>query len=214
MKTELSRSEPVEERDAVVESPARAGVESRRSPEEIEAERELIRAVQAGDHAAFETLVKTYEQKVFWVAYNFLGNTEDARDVAQDSFMRVFKAIDRFDLRFNFYTWLYRIVVNLSIDRIRKKSKRATVSIEDFPTDPADERTPEDAFRETEKGRKILEVLDELPTKYRTMIVLRDIEELSCEEIAVIIGCTNATTRWRLHRARELFKERWERIEI
>jgi RNA polymerase sigma-70 factor, ECF subfamily len=193
---------------------AKSKKKSRRSPEEIEAERNLIRAIQGGDMEAFETLVKAYEQKVFWVAYGLVGNAEDARDISQECFLRVYKAIDRFDLRYNFYTWLYRIVVNLSIDRLRKNGKRNAVSIEEFPTDPSHSATPEIALQNTEMGRKILEILDELPEKYRTMIVLRDIEEMGCEEIAKIIGCTNATTRWRLHRAREMFKERWARVEV
>lgn len=214
MATELERDDAVMTEAPRATGSAKRTKKSRRSPAEIEAERTLIRAIQGGDMDAFETLVKSYEQKVYWVAYGLVGNAEDARDISQDCFLRVYKAIDRFDLRYNFYTWLYRIVVNLSIDRLRKNGKRNAVSIEEFPTDPSHQSTPELALQNTEKGRKILEVLDQLPDKYRTMIVLRDIEEMGCEEIAKIIGCTSATTRWRLHRAREMFKERWARIEV
>ena len=185
-----------------------------RSKEEIEAERALIIAVQDGDKTAFETLVRSYEKKVFWIAYNLLNNVEDAKDVAQDAFLRVFKAVHRFDLKFNFYTWLYRIVVNLAIDRLRKRGKQGTVSIEEFPTDPETESGPEEELRNSERGRKILEVLDSMPQKYRLLIVLRDVQQMGCEEISKIIGCTNATTRWRLHKAREIFKAKWSRITV
>ena len=185
-----------------------------RSAAEIEAERNLIRKIQDGDLVAFEALVHNYEKKVFWIAFNLVNNVEDAKDIAQDAFLRVHNAVDRFDLKFNFYTWLYRIVVNLSIDRLRKRGKHNSVSIDEFPTDPESGDSPEEDLRRVEMGEKIEAVLDSLPTKYKAVIVLRDIEGRSCEEISKIIECTNATTRWRLHKARELFKEKWERVEV
>lgn len=185
-----------------------------RSKEEIEREREVIRKIQAGDTDAYAEIVKAYEKRVFWIAFNYVNHHEEAMDITQESFLRVFKAIHRFDLRYNFYTWLYRIVVNLAIDRLRKRGKRNDVSIEEFPTDPAVEGDAESLFRNREMGEKIREVLDSMPEKYRTVILLRDVNELSCAEIGKIIGCTNATTRWRLHKAREMFKEKWERIVV
>ncbi|MEE9391920.1 MAG: sigma-70 family RNA polymerase sigma factor [Planctomycetota bacterium] len=216
MTTQLKQKTDVGHIDAVANTPATKSKtkRSQRTPAELAAERKLIRAVQAGDKLAFEKLVRSYEQKVFWIAHNLVNHTEDARDIAQESFLRVYKAIDRFDLKYNFYTWLYRIVVNLAIDRLRKKGKQNAVSIEEFPTDPATNQTPEDHMRHSETGEKIFEVLDAMPDKYKTVILLRDLHEMSCEEISEIIECTNATTRWRLHRAREMFKERWARIVV
>lgn len=184
---------------------------SARSPEELAAETAVIERIQNGEKDAFEVLVKNYEKKVFWIAFNLVNHVEDARDITQDAFLRVFKAIDRFDRKFNFYTWLYRIVVNLAIDRLRKRSKQNAVSIEEFAGDPeVDDRTGADLMN-SELGRKIRAILDDMPEKYRTVILLRDVSELSCEDIAEIIKCTNATTRWRLHRAREIFREKWEK---
>lgn len=186
-----------------------------RSPEEIRLEKELIVNAQGGDMAAFESLVKQYEKRVFWVAFNLVNNVEDAKDIAQDAFLRVFKAIDRFDLKYNFYTWLYRIVVNLSIDWLRKKGKQSKVSLEEFPADPVEtSKGPEEMMRSLELGEKITSVLESMPDKYKTVILLRDVHELSCEEIAEVIDCTNATTRWRLHKAREIFREKWERVDV
>lgn len=174
-------------------------------------EKALIEACQGGDLGALETLVKAYEKKVYWIAYNLVGDQEDAHDLAQEAFLRVYKAIGRFKTQYNFYTWLYRIVVNLAIDHLRKKSKQQRTSLEDCTDEPAVENGPEEALRSSELREQIRLVLDSLPAKYKTVIVLRDIHEMSCEEISKIIHCTNATTRWRLHKAREMFKERWER---
>jgi RNA polymerase sigma-70 factor, ECF subfamily len=172
----------------------------------------LVSRCRAGDKNAFEILVKRYEKKVFWIAYNLTGSSEDARDLGQEAFLRAYRSLDRFDERYGFYTWLYRITVNLSIDFLRKKGKGETVSLEEFPTDPAGDSPPETNLEAEEVGARIKRTLAALPAKYRAVIVLRDVEELSCEEIARIIGCTNATTRWRLHKARELFRERWAKF--
>jgi len=174
-------------------------------------DKELVRACQKGDMRAFETLVNRYQKKVYWIAYNFVGDAEDATDLAQEAFIRVYKSIDRFDQKYNFYTWLYRIVVNLSIDLLRKRKKHEAVSLDDFPVDPEVEMNPGRPADNAELKDQIEKVLNALPAKYKAVIVLRDVQELACEEIAKIIGCTNATTRWRLHKAREMFKERWER---
>ena len=214
MKTQTKRKTEQEVVQKTARIPDSKKKRSQRSPEELAEERRLIQAIQAGDQAAFETLVKNYEQKIYWIAFNLLNHTEDAKDVAQEAFLRVYRSIDRFDLKYNFYTWLYRIVVNLSIDRLRKKGKQNAVSIEEFPTDPPVDSTPEDAMRNSETGEKIFEVLDGMPEKYKTVILLRDLHEMGCEEISKVIGCTNATTRWRLHRAREMFKERWARVVV
>lgn len=174
-------------------------------------DKELVRLCQKGDMRAFETLVNRYQKKVYWIAYHFVGDAEDATDLAQEAFIRVYRSIDKFDQKYNFYTWLYRIVVNLSIDLLRKRKKHEAVSLDEFPVDPEVDANPTRPLANAELREQIEKVLNALPQKYKTVIVLRDIHELSCEEIAKIIDCTNATTRWRLHKAREMFKERWEK---
>lgn len=185
-----------------------SAAENRRRREE---EKALIEACQAGDLAAFETLVRRYEKKVYWIAFNLVGDTEEAHDLGQEAFLRVFKALGRFKTQYNFYTWLYRIVVNLAIDHLRKKGKQQKLSLDECPTEPTTEGGPESDLGNAELRVQIQEVLDSLPPKYKTVLTLRDIHEMSCGEISRIIHCTNATTRWRLHKAREMFKERWAR---
>ncbi|HXG62553.1 MAG TPA: sigma-70 family RNA polymerase sigma factor [Planctomycetota bacterium] len=175
------------------------------------AEIALIQRCQEGREDAFRELVERYQRRTFWIAYNMVGNQETAREISQEAFVRVFRNIRRFDVRKNFYTWLYQIVVNLSIDHVRKASHARTVDLDGVGglADPA-RRDPSESGERAETRRRVHQALDRLPPKYKAVLTLRDIQGFSCEEIAEIVGCTNATVRWRLHRARRLFKAVWE----
>jgi RNA polymerase sigma-70 factor, ECF subfamily len=175
---------------------------------------ELIRASQRGETDAFAELVKLYHARAYWVSYGLLGDEEDARDVVQDAFIRVLGALERFDFSQSFYTWLYRIVVNLSIDRLRRRGKARSVALDDVAEPAAEvekENVPSDRMESGETKKEVHAVLETLPEKYRTVMVLREINGLSCKEIAKIVHCTHATVRWRLHVARKYFKDAWER---
>jgi RNA polymerase sigma-70 factor (ECF subfamily) len=175
------------------------------------AESSLIQRCQEGREDAFRELVDRYQRRVYWIAHNMVGNFETAREISQEAFVRIFRNIARFDIKKNFYTWLYQITVNLCIDHLRKASHGRTVDLEVIGgmadpkrPDPADEN------ERTETGRRVHHALDRLPPKYKAVLTLRDIQGFSCEEIAEIVGCSNATVRWRLHRARKLFRAIWE----
>jgi len=172
---------------------------------------DLVRRCQEGREDAFRQLVEKYQRRVYWIAFNMVGNYETAREISQEAFIRVFKNVARFDLKKNFYTWLYQITVNLSIDRLRKLSHSKTYDLEVVGSmpDPAP-RDPVAAGEDSETRRRVHRALDLLPPKYKAVLTLRDIQGFSCEEIAEIVGTTNATVRWRLHRARRLFKAVWE----
>ena len=179
-----------------------------------QADGEIIRACQAGDEDAFSHLVQRYSGRAYWVAYGLLANQEESRDVIQDAFLRVYRAIDRFDFNQNFYTWLYRIVVNLSIDRLRKLSKTRSVALDDVSepaSAPSAEVSPGRSLELSETSQEVHQVLKNLPEKYRDVMVLRELNGLSCKEIAGIVQSSHATVRWRLHMARKHFKEEWER---
>jgi RNA polymerase sigma-70 factor, ECF subfamily len=177
-----------------------------------QADAALVERSRAGDTAAFALLVDRYQQRVFWVARGMLGNDEDARDAAQEAFIRVFRSLDRFDLRLKFYTWLYQIVVNLCIDQLRKQVKRRGVSLDQVGDVPGAGNNGGGALESTELRQRVYRVLDELPPKYRTVMVLSDLEGIGAKDIAHMTGTTHATVRWRHHRARQLFREAWERI--
>jgi len=166
-------------------------------------EGELIRRCQAGNERAFRELFDKYYRRAFGVARHVVGNHDLALDVTQKAFIEVYKHIREFDVSRSFYTWLYQIVVNRSIDCMRGQARRRSVPFEDHPSRFV---SPEAAIEQID----VRECLDKLPELYRTALILRDIEGLSCEEIAQATKCTNGTARWRVHQARKLFREAWE----
>ena len=172
----------------------------------------LIKRCQEGREDAFRELMEKYQRRVYWIAHNMLSNYDTAREISQEAFIRVFRNIARFDVKKNFYTWLYQITVNLCIDRMRKLSHGKTVDIDGIGglADPAPTRDPAESGERTETRARVHLALDRLPPKYKAVLTLRDIQGFSCEEISEIVGCSNATVRWRLHRARKLFKTIWE----
>ncbi len=182
------------------------------------AEVAIIQRCQKGDEAAFRELMERYQRRTYWIAHNMLNSYERAQDIAQEAFIRVFRNIAKFDTKKNFYTWLYQIVVNLCIDQMRKLSHQRTVDFDGIGgiEDDDELKTPEGATGREELRGRVQKSLDKLPPKYKAVLTLRDIQGMSCEEIAEIVGCTNATVRWRLHRARRLFRDIWEgkRLEV
>jgi RNA polymerase sigma-70 factor (ECF subfamily) len=186
------------------------------SPSSDVTDSDLVQRTLAGDQGAFESLVRRYEERAWWAAYHLLGDAEEARDIAQEAFLRAYKALARFDFGMSFYTWLYRIVVNLSIDAMRKRSRLRPVSLDDIPgglSKPDADDAPGQRMESDETASRVREVLAKLPEKYRTVMTLRELDGLSCKEIASIVKSTHATVRWRLHIARRMFKEHWDRIE-
>ena len=179
------------------------------------AEIELIQRCQEGREEAFRELVEKYQRRVYSIAWNLLSNHETAREISQEAFLRVFRNIARFDVKRNFYTWLYQITVNLCIDRMRKVSHRKTIDIDGVAglASPGPRDLSEVSER-TETSRRVRQALDRLPPNYKAVLTLRDILGHSCEEIAEIVGCTNPTVRWRLFRARQLFKAVWESGDV
>jgi RNA polymerase sigma-70 factor (ECF subfamily) len=171
----------------------------------------LVELVKKGDMDAFGELVERYKNRITWLAQKMVGNYEDAREISQDAFVRVFRSIARFKTGMNFYTWLYQIVSNLCIDHLRKHKRTRKVSLEDLGEFDADAGAPDDPLHVDELKYNVHKVLDKLPEKYKLVIVLRDIEGLSCKEISGVIACSHATVRWRLHRARNLFRDMWNK---
>ena len=183
------------------------------APADSARDAELVRHTLDGDQAAFAELVDRYQRKGFWIAYHTVGRVEDARDVVQDAFLRVYRSLDRFDFERNFYTWFYRIVMNLAIDALRKGKSTRTTAVDDLGENFA---APEEHAGPIERGETrglVWQVLERMDSKFKAVLVLRDIHGMSCRQIAPILKVTHATVRWRLHRGRKLFRERWERLE-
>jgi len=172
----------------------------------------LIRAAQAGDHAAFEQLVRAYDQSVLRLAMNLLRSPEDAHDVYQEAFLRVYKNLQSFRFDCSFHTWLYRIVTNLCLDHMRKRKVRkedtAILATADGPLDRMDavpeERVDGDPQRYLFSGqirRRIKEVLGELTPRERMVFELRHYQGLRLRRIGEVLGTTEEAAKNCLFRA-------------
>ena len=169
---------------------------------------ELVVRAREGDEAAFRLLVEKYTSVAYRTAYGFVRDEHLARDLSQEAFVRVFRSLSSYDPKRPFATWLRRITVNVAIDELRRRRRRPESALEpDLATSDAPD--PSRAAELGEQKEAVWEVLDQLPEKYRAVMVLKEIEQLSTEEVAEIIGRPAVSVRWRLHRARNLFREKW-----
>lgn len=191
---------------------AAAGSRPSDSPSAAQAERRaqdaaLVARALKGDDSAFRALVERYQRQVYWVAHDVLLDEEEARDVAQETFLRVHGALASFDPSRDLVNWLYRIARNLAIDAHRRRKRRATLS-DDLSGVP--ERAHAEAGAPEGMAERVHGVLAELPVEYRLALTLREFHGLTPLEIARVTDCSYPTARWRLHRARNLFRQRWE----
>jgi len=183
-------------------------------------EAELLKGLQAGEPAAFRSLVDANSANIYSVALNLLGDEQEAEDVLQETFLSAFQAIDRFEGRSKLSTWLYRIAHNASLMRLRKRGRMTTFSLDQPPADDsqAGERIsrhledwttlPDDQLLSSEARQEMARAIDELPETLRSTFVLRDIQGLSGKETAQILGITVQAVKNRLHRARLRLRDR------
>lgn len=176
---------------------------------------DLIRQVKAGSREAFAELVKRYQSRVINVVYHMVGDRDDAEDVAQECFAKAFHRIDSFDFRSGFYTWLYRISVNTATDFLKKMRRRRAVPLDSIPVTQIQGgelgQAPDRSAVRKELSGRVMEILALLPEKYRTVLILRELEEQSYEDIAAILRISVGTVESRLHRARARLREKLDR---
>ena len=175
-----------------------------------------VKRFQAGEHGAFEELYERYKTKVYNTAYRITCNATEAADVTQEVFINIFKKIGLFEFRSSFSTWVYRMSVNASIDRYRKLTRHPAVSTDDEEFQEtsqfrklADEKTPgadEQAARH-EFDAQMQKTIALLPVKLRSAVVLRYIQNLSYEEVANALSCSQGTVKSRLNRAHEKLRK-------
>jgi RNA polymerase sigma-70 factor (ECF subfamily) len=180
----------------------------------------LVQAAREGDIQAFEQLLKRYDRNVFRIAQHITQNREDAEDVVQDAFLKAYQKLDQFQGNSKFYTWLVRIAVNEALMKLRKRKASKTVSIdEDVETDdgfvPREvtdwSPNPEQLYKQAELGDILEKTIQGLPSGFRTVFVLRDVEGLSTEETAEALGLSIPAVKSRLLRARLQLRERLSR---
>jgi RNA polymerase sigma-70 factor, ECF subfamily len=178
--------------------------------------KQKIKQVKKGDQSAFEEIVNFYQNKVFQVCYRMLGNLHEAEDIAQEAFVRAYTNIHSFDEKRKFSTWIYRIATNLSIDRIRKKKPdyfldaevQGTEGLTMYSQLSTDQPLPEEEVESLELQSYIQKQIQSLPEKYRSVITLRYVEDLSLQEISEILDMPMGTVKTRIHRGREALRKK------
>jgi len=180
----------------------------------------LVERAQDGDRDAFKELVERYQRKVYSICYGVLKDPEASMDVSQEVFIKVYRYLGKFNRESSFYTWLYRITVNMCIDHIRKNSKVQRVEYDDRLSHSGGEAEgdehispsplgihPDKVYGRKELRQKMLEALETLNEKHRTILVLREVEGLSYEEIADVLNISKGTVMSRLYHARRYFQD-------
>jgi RNA polymerase sigma-70 factor (ECF subfamily) len=173
---------------------------------------ELVQKCQAGEMGAFQELVSRYHQKVYMVILGLLRNREDAMEVAQETFFRAFRKINSFQGGSSFYTWLYRIAVNISIDAQRRK-KRNPLDFREkmdglLEAQNVVAKDPFSDVHDRELREKLVAAINDLTPEHKAVIVLRTIEGLSYKDIGEILGCSEGTVMSRLHYARKKLQQK------
>jgi RNA polymerase sigma-70 factor (ECF subfamily) len=191
-------AEPIERRDT-------------KSPE-AEEETELVSRARHGDLDAYDSLIKRYQERIYATIYHMTSNHEDANDLAQESFLKAYQALKSFKGGSSFYTWLYRIAVNKTINFLKQRKNRQHLSLNDMDFnaehDPdlvalISDKTPRREAGLTELQQKLNEALLKLSEPHRLVVVLHDVQGLSHEEIAKVADCNIGTVRSRLFYARQ-----------
>lgn len=182
----------------------------------------LVERARAGDHQAFRELYQRYHRRVYSLAYGVVQNADDALDVVQDGFIKAHRHLDKFEGNSSFYTWLYRIVMNLSIDHIRKHKRTRHVDFDDSIDHGQDEgalgedsllprmlgQNPGKSLVRKEIREQIGKALEELSENHRAVLVMRELEGMSYEEMAQAMQCSKGTIMSRLFHARRNMQKR------
>jgi RNA polymerase sigma-70 factor (ECF subfamily) len=190
-----------------------------RESKKAETEVEWVHKAQAGDLKAFESLVSLYEKRIYNIARRLLESEPDAEDVLQETFLKAFESLGKFREEASFYTWIVQIAVNASLQRLKQRKKWATVSLNDIDERDNDddyrprevviwEENPEKIYSQKELRDILNAAISSLPVIYRTVFLLKDMEDLPAEQVARILGISLPAAKSRLIRARLELRER------
>jgi RNA polymerase sigma-70 factor (ECF subfamily) len=171
-------------------------------------EQDLLTRAQAGDRAAFSRLVRIHQRRVYACAVQVLGGGGDADDAVQETFMRAWRAIDRFDGRSQLSTWLYRVCVNVCLNHLRKRKRNDASDLGDpkIPEPEADPTQGQNDPRHTVEAQqlqaRLAEALDGLSESLRTTVIMVLVDGMPQKDVAQVLGCSEGTIAWRIHEAR------------
>lgn len=181
-----------------------------------ESDLKLVQEAKSGDRAAFGALVKKYQQKVFYLAFDMIHDYEDAKDISQEAFIKAFEKLHQFEERAQFSTWLYRITVNLAMDQHRRRKRRPQDPLDDKIQDIERQKNVEQAeegrrseleLQTTAQRQQIDKALEHLSDNQRVATVLKYFHQKSSKEIAQVLGCSESTARIHLFRAMKNMKK-------
>jgi RNA polymerase sigma-70 factor (ECF subfamily) len=184
------------------------------APESISSvpDRDLVKQAQQGDYSAFDTLVRRYQERVYATLYHMTSNHEDANDLTQEAFIKAYKALNTFKGDSSFFTWIYRIAVNKTINFLKGRRNKIHLSLNDLDFnaehDPeivafVSENTPRRDLNLSELQEKLNEAMQKLSDVHRLVVTLHDVQGLSHDEISKIMDCNTGTVRSRLFYARQ-----------
>jgi RNA polymerase sigma-70 factor (ECF subfamily) len=195
----------------VPSSPAADNVSARSGARTEDAR--LVARCLAGEEDGFQALVDRYGARCARLVGHFLDDRDEAADVVQEAFSAAFANLRQFDPAQSFWPWLARMATNRVIDRLRSAQRQHERPTGEFPDATAAEPTPDAAAADDEERQRVRAVLGRLPHRYRVVLVLREMEEMSAEEIGAALRRPAATVRWRLFKARRLFRQAWDRTK-
>lgn len=179
-------------------------------------EKKLLERAKKGDVEAFESLVEVYQKKVYNIALRMIGNPHDAEELAQEVFIRVFKSLAGFKEQAQFSTWIYRITINTCLDELRKRKNRRVVYLDqeidtgenEIKRQLEDDRPTPDVSAEKNELRKLVQdAIQKLPENHRIILILRDLNGMSYDEIAKVLKSPEGTVKSRISRARQALKK-------
>ena len=172
----------------------------------------LVEEALGGNPASFQLLVERYEQRIFNLIRHYTRNPVEIEDLAQETFLKVYRRLASFQRQSSFYTWLYRIAVNTILDSLKRRGRSPVQSVEDLEAVPVPSSSaipsPSATLEREELARITHDVLEQLPEIFRTVLVLREYEDMAYQDIADLLGISIGTVESRLFRARARFKER------
>jgi RNA polymerase sigma-70 factor (ECF subfamily) len=187
-------------------------MQARLMEQEASDDTSLVEEALGGNQASFQLLVERYEQRIFNLIRHYTRNPVEIEDLAQETFLKVFRRLSSFQRQSSFYTWLYRIAVNTILDSLKRRGRSPVQTVEDLEAVPAaaagPSPSPSATLEREEIARITQEVLEDMPEIFRTVLVLREFEELAYQDIADMLGISIGTVESRLFRARARFKER------
>ncbi len=184
----------------------------------MDADIELVKQTLQGNEAGFEKLVYTYQDKVYTLCYRYSGNEEDANDLAQEAFIKAYRSLGSFKGNSRFSTWLYRVTTNVCLDEMRRKKRLIQTQSLDQPVTGADgemsrivadeSQSVDVLYEAQEQADYIQSLLNELKPEHRMVLLLKDIMELSYDEISKVLNIPSGTIKSRLSRARDLLRRK------